>query len=355
MMNYLIFTVLILCIIAFIDIMLTIKRPLFLRILFLLLVTMIFAINFTILNNNKESILIKFIPIFSTIPGIIFIYITNYIIANTIYKWVKIITITAFLIALLFSLLLFLFPITYSFHNAYVTSFYLLPKFWYFNLFRLSYKIIIAFSLLKLFYEFFITTKSNNLYKSELRRWLYNFFILVVIVFCNIILTMFTHLFITSILFIYSIIFISSALILNIIYRPKIIGYQNLTYNKLKIFDRNEPVTLTDQNFIIPFFENQYYLQKDANLDRFCKENTIDDKEEFQDEIILNYNMTFNNLINKYRVQYLTDLIKSNKYNNYSIDALAQESGFSSRHHLYKPFKKFHGGTPSDFIYYTNN
>jgi len=29
---------------------------------------------------------------------------------------------------------------------------------------------------------------------------------------------------------------------------------------------------------------------------------------------------------------------------------LAKEVGFSSRQHLYKPFKKFHGGNPSDIV-----
>ena len=49
------------------------------------------------------------------------------------------------------------------------------------------------------------------------------------------------------------------------------------------------------------------------------------------------------------------ELVRSPKYNQYSIDALAKEAGFNSRHHLYKPFKKFHGGTPSDFISSVNS
>ena len=48
--------------------------------------------------------------------------------------------------------------------------------------------------------------------------------------------------------------------------------------------------------------------------------------------------------------EWFLDIVKSKKYTNYTIDALSQLSGFSSRHHLYKPFKKFHGGIPSDFI-----
>jgi YesN/AraC family two-component response regulator len=62
-----------------------------------------------------------------------------------------------------------------------------------------------------------------------------------------------------------------------------------------------------------------------------------------------------NEIINKNRVDYFIELVRSPKYNQYSIDALAKEAGFNSRHHLYKPFKKFHGGTPSDFISSVNS
>jgi AraC-like DNA-binding protein len=147
----------------------------------------------------------------------------------------------------------------------------------------------------------------------------------------------------------------SYVVLLSIIYKPKFLSFNKFSFNKLSAFDRQSTLNLNDDNFTRPFFNAFYYLQKDANLDRFCKENGIDDKEEFHDLIIIKFNMSFNNLINKYRVQYFLDLVKSNKYSNYSIDALAQESGFNSRHHLYKPFKKFHGGTPSDFIYYASN
>jgi AraC-like DNA-binding protein len=60
--------------------------------------------------------------------------------------------------------------------------------------------------------------------------------------------------------------------------------------------------------------------------------------------------MTFNDLVNKNRVDYFIDIIHNPKYLNFTIDALAKEAGFSSRQHLYKPFKKFHGGNPSDIM-----
>jgi YesN/AraC family two-component response regulator len=79
-------------------------------------------------------------------------------------------------------------------------------------------------------------------------------------------------------------------------------------------------------------------------------QNAINSNELFQDQVLKIYNMSFSNLVNKSRIDYFLDLVKSSKYKHYSIDALAKESGFNSRHHLYKPFRKYHGGTPSDFI-----
>ena len=62
------------------------------------------------------------------------------------------------------------------------------------------------------------------------------------------------------------------------------------------------------------------------------------------------YDMSFSDLVNKNRVDYFIDIIHNAKYLNFTIDALAKEAGFSSRQHLYKPFKKFHGGNPSDIM-----
>jgi AraC-like DNA-binding protein len=189
-----------------------------------------------------------------------------------------------------------------------------------------------------------------------LRNWLKKFLILQCFIFINyIILIFFNNTINSSSIFNFILAINAFIILLTIIYKPKFLSYHKFSSNRLISFDRGTSSTLTDSNFFIPFFNYQYFLQKDASLDRFCKENNIVDKEEFQDELIITYKMSFNNLVNKHRVQYFLDIAKTNKFNNYSIDALAQESGFSSRHHLYKPFKKFHGGTPSDFLYFAND
>jgi YesN/AraC family two-component response regulator len=65
---------------------------------------------------------------------------------------------------------------------------------------------------------------------------------------------------------------------------------------------------------------------------------------------ITHHSLTFIDLVNKSRVDYFVDIIKLNDFSVFTIEALAHKSGFGSRQNLYKSFKKFHGGTPSDLI-----
>jgi YesN/AraC family two-component response regulator len=60
--------------------------------------------------------------------------------------------------------------------------------------------------------------------------------------------------------------------------------------------------------------------------------------------------MTFIELINKNRIDYFVTLVVNGNHKTYSIEGLAEMSGFGSRHSLYRNFKKYHGGSPSDFI-----
>lgn len=350
------FSVLILCIITFIDVLITIKRPVLTKINFLVLISMIFIFNFLIMNNIKNGFLLTFTPLFNIVTGSSLIYILNSVISSKIYKWVKINVILAVFLGLVFVFIIYRYPYVYSYHNDQVTSFYILPKYWYLIILRFSFKILILFTFFKISYLFFKTKASKNHYKQSIKAWVGKLSVLIFLITFNLsILNYYNQYYVGIYILKTSLIIMSYVVLLSIIYKPKFLSFNKFSFNKLSAFDRQSTLNLNDDNFTRPFFNAFYYLQKDANLDRFCKENGIDDKEEFHDLIIIKFNMSFNNLINKYRVQYFLDLVKSNKYSNYSIDALAQESGFNSRHHLYKPFKKFHGGTPSDFIYYASN
>ena len=89
--------------------------------------------------------------------------------------------------------------------------------------------------------------------------------------------------------------------------------------------------------------------KKDINIKLFSEQLGVD-KDNLSVYIYNRFGFSFDDLVNKHRVAYFTELIKNPKYNNLTIDALAKEVGFASRSAFYKPFKKFHGGNPSDLI-----
>jgi len=60
--------------------------------------------------------------------------------------------------------------------------------------------------------------------------------------------------------------------------------------------------------------------------------------------------LNFIDLINKFRIDFFIQTIQDKKFRNLTIDALGDQVGFGSRPSLYRAFKKFHGGTPSDLI-----
>lgn len=57
----------------------------------------------------------------------------------------------------------------------------------------------------------------------------------------------------------------------------------------------------------------------------------------------------FNTFINEYRIEYAKKMILSKKYSNWSIIAIAYESGFNSKATFNSFFKKYTGKTPSEF------
>lgn len=57
----------------------------------------------------------------------------------------------------------------------------------------------------------------------------------------------------------------------------------------------------------------------------------------------------FNTFVNEYRIEYAKKLILSKKYSNWSIIAIAYESGFNSKATFNSFFKKYTGKTPSEF------
>jgi AraC-like DNA-binding protein len=139
------------------------------------------------------------------------------------------------------------------------------------------------------------------------------------------------------------------AALLLLLFRPRFLNYSNLKISLSDSFSRKSQPELNDSAFIEAFFNKAYYLDKDASAEGLARLLDVS-TETVQEYVSARYGSGFTDLVNRYRVSYFVDLVSTGHYENYTIDALAREAGFNSRHHLYKPFKKFHGGTPSDFL-----
>jgi len=342
-----------LSIIVFVDVLLQIKRPLILKAYFLVLVFSVGAYSFLLWLSFVNIYILLCFPVFKfSIWASMTLILSHFYISDN-KTWVKWILGFACLI-LLYSntrMYYFLKDFNYSENNfgSSVIDVFTQKVSFKVNLFpRLL--LLLTFTGINLRIAYLIYQKSDdaNHYYQRIQNWTKTFVLLEVMA-----VVLFTIM--NSFLISYDggnimLIVIAFLLLLLVLYRPRFINTQSIKLSLSNNFRRDESISLSDANFYTPFFTNHYYLQEDATLEQFCIQNAISSNEQLQDQILKKYNMTFSNLVNKNRVEYFIELVRSPKYNQYSIDALAKEAGFNSRHHLYKPFKKFHGGTPSDFI-----
>ena len=339
--------------IIFVDVILQIKRPLILKTYFLVLVFSVGAYNFLLwLNFVNLSILLCF-PIlkFSIWASMTLILSHLYISKNK--SWVYY-ALSFALVILIYSTIRVYFyfkGLHYSgeyFAQSAVDIFTQKVTFKV-NLFpRLLLLLTFTSVNLRLAYLIYKTKEKNNFYYQKIKNWTKAFVLLEFI--AVLLFAIMNSILLSYVIGNIFLILIGLLVLLIVLYRPRFINTQSIKISLSNTFNRDDAFSLTDSNFYTPFFSEHYYLKEDATLEQFCIQNKITFNDLFQDQLVRTYKMTFASLVNKNRVDYFIELVKSPKYANYSIDALAKEAGFNSRHHLYKPFRKFHGGTPSDFI-----
>ncbi len=214
-------------------------------------------------------------------------------------------------------------PIRFVFFFGFIFT---LGYFWYVILFKLKYQ---------------------NIYFDKIKKWAKAFLILSIIIFLtnlpikylstNVIISHST----TIIVYLY--------LVLLIFYRPVFLNRSSLKLSFGEKFNKEDEKKVNELLFINEFYTNQYFTNSDASIENLSKKLNINYNDLYR-FIYNKYSMSFNDLVNKNRIDYFIDLVHDKRFANYTIDALAKEVGFSSRQHLYKPFKKFHGGNPSNFI-----
>ena len=114
-------------------------------------------------------------------------------------------------------------------------------------------------------------------------------------------------------------------------------------------FNLEQEAKIDEIDFLRIFQDQHYFTNKDASLEGLANQLKVS-TQNLSQFINKTYNVSFGDLVNKNRVDYFFEIVHNPDYQNFTIDALAKEVGFSSRQHLNKPFKKFHGGNPSELI-----
>jgi len=141
--------------------------------------------------------------------------------------------------------------------------------------------------------------------------------------------------------------FIRTSVLLFILFRPRFLDDDTIGVSFNDLYVKSNDVKFEDFEFL--FYKNHYYLNMNANLDDFALKLNHD-KEVVLGFIKTQLDQNFTELLNQNRVEYLKQLLRSKKYESFTIEALSEMSGFGTRRSMYNYFNKYVGMTPSEFI-----
>lgn len=348
--NKIYFSIFIFSLIVLVDIIVKFKRPLILK-FYLLLLTLSAGTNALIFTLELDTSV--FVLLGALCKGFItfsFINIFTILYFPKLQKWVNGLGI----LLLIYDLFLF----QYVMSNAVLIDaipkkalLILLRTKLDFPLFLNIYRVLISLAFLGVMIytssSLAIKHEYQNIYFDKIKTWsklFVSFALFTTILFIPLAFIKFPEIIgsIVSIIgFLLPIIFV--------FYRPSFLNRSSLKISFGDSFNRDSEYAISELEFINEFYTKLYFAQNDASLENLAKVLNISSNDLYK-FIYYKYSMTFNDLVNKNRVDYFIDIIHNPKYLNFTIDALAKEAGFSSRQHLYKPFKKFHGGNPSDIM-----
>lgn len=214
---------------------------------------------------------------------------------------------------------------------------------------RFTFLFFISFTMIYFWYVIFTKKGFNNIYYLKVKSWTNWLVALTFIALLgNLLIQKINHIdkyFWGDVLTI----FMYYYFLLLLLFRPRFLNKSALKIALGHKFNVENEKEITSFELEQVMESQQYFKQRNASLEDLAGLMSVSSSN-LSFFIYKNYSMSFNDFINKYRVNYFFDLVKDPSYKNYTIDALAKEAGFSSRQHLNKPFKKFHGGKPSDLL-----
>ena len=91
------------------------------------------------------------------------------------------------------------------------------------------------------------------------------------------------------------------------------------------------------------------YLDRNLNLSEIAEKFGISPG--YLSQLInSNSNQSFNDYVNKLRIEASKKMLVENQFENYTIESIGLECGFKSKSNFYTAFKKFTGQTPSAYV-----
>jgi len=248
-------------------------------------------------------------------------------------------------------LVVFMFESFYGFQFPEVVDGKILLNFNFIHkIFYALFFLIILSAFIYLVFMLYKNKDNRNLYDKKVANWvgflIFTFLILIlvqiIIVILNLkgIITFFNDSIVT-------VFFIRFTILLFILFRPKFLDDDSLSIPFNKLLTNSKNISFQDFEFL--FYSNHYYLNTKASLEDFSLKLNHS-KEEVTIFVKTQLDQNFTDLLNQNRVEYLKQLLRSKKFESFTIEALSEMSGFGTRRSMYNSFNKYVGMTPGEFI-----
>jgi len=330
-------------VIVFLDVLIRFKSPIRLKIFFSVFVFAILVASFILFirTSPDQFVLIKMICPMLIGTSMVQIFTNLYFIQHKRIANIYLISAYAIYIYLIFYVEIVGYEAVFTKSNGVV-----LPKyidilididFIFFNLFCLYY-----------IYNILFKFSFKNVYFKKIQIWTFCFFM---VIFTQLVFIVLSAIFkIPGEFNTFLRVALALTLLLIILYRPSFINKNGSKISFGYLFARAQfDADINEVDFNFHFFTNLYYKSKTADIVEFSEIMGVSKDIMFK-YIYFKYSLSFDELVNKSRVEYFVEIIKLPKFKDYTIEALALEVGFGSRQRFYQPFKKYHGGNPSDLI-----
>lgn len=343
------FSVFVLSFIVLLDVLFKFKKPLFFKSLLILVIISIGLIS--LINATAAINFVYFIAILKTNLLVGFLNTFSILYFPRFKKWV--LGITLFMLS--FSIFLMLVnenilprnPFTDMFRTVSVDKDLNVTINQLVRSIKFFYLFFIAINIGYFWYTIYYKVNLNNVYYEKIKTWTSFIFLQIcIVIVMNILIGYLSNreLWTNGVT-----VFNGFYILILILKRP---SFLNTSSQKIAFghkFNLEQEAEIEELDFLNTFQDKHYFTNKDASLEGLANQLKVS-PQNLSFFINKKYNMSFSDLVNKNRVNYFFEIVQNPDYQNFTIDALAKEVGFSSRQHLNKPFKKFHGGNPSDLF-----